>query len=155
MFMDHATDTHDAVADEDTDAATQVESTTGQVAAVAVCSDSAEDKTTEDQQAHHARRGVGRAISFEARGPSAILPRLCTREKRLAMPPAELQLLESFKDLLVRLLSLDPSHRMTAAAALRHPFFTAPDPVVPDKTHGLDTSKVTMPTRVREGRGFN
>ena len=42
--------------------------------------------------------------SFDARGASstALLGRLCSREKRLGLAPEELKLLEHFKDLLVR-----------------------------------------------------
>ena len=121
--------------------------------------------------------------SFDAKGASstALLGRLCSREKRLGLAPEELQLLEHFKDLLVRvtppprcesfhvavlaiylttvsgaqskLLVFSPSQRMTAAAALRHPFFTEPDPPKVDKSQ-VNTQQAA-PKRVRVGRGFN
>jgi serine/threonine protein kinase len=71
----------------------------------------------------------GRPTKFEARtaNSTALLGRICTKERRLGLATAELKMVSNFSDLLSKLLDFDPSKRMTAAAALRHGFFTELD----------------------------
>jgi serine/threonine protein kinase len=67
----------------------------------------------------------GKPTRFEAPGSGKLLSKLCSREARLAMPEVDRAQIEQLRDLLAQMLVFEPANRMTAAAALRHPFFTS------------------------------
>jgi serine/threonine-protein kinase PRP4 len=67
----------------------------------------------------------GKPTRFEAPSSTKLLSKLCSREDRLAMSEVDRTEVEQLRDVLAQMLVFEPANRMAAAAALRHPFFTA------------------------------